>query len=211
MTLIKTAIDTTTDISLQGIDEGHHHITYKGVACAKCPMDYVLYQMLLHQVKPDLIIEIGSNEGGSALYLADLLELAGKGIIHTIDIEDRIAEGVKDHPRIQFFNGGWEKYDLSLANDYETVLVIEDSSHTYSNTLNVMNKFAPLVTAGSYLVVEDGIVNALGMSGQFDGGPVKAIEEFLPKNADFMIDTYWCDFFGKNATFNTIGYLKKRI
>lgn len=204
-------IDTTTAITLEGINQGHHKVTYKGVNCAKSPFDYVMYQMLLHMLKPDLIIEVGSNEGGSALYLADLLQLFGHGMVHTIDVEDRIAAPAKVHPRIQFFNGGWEAYDVSMAAPYKMVLVIEDSSHTYENTLQVMNRFAPLVTPGSYLVVEDGIVDSLGISEEFNGGPLRAIKEFLENRNDFATDTYWCDFFGKNTTFNTIGYLKRLI
>lgn len=202
-------INSTTTITLEGINEGHHLVTYKGVKCTKSPFDYVLYQMLIHKVQPDLIIEIGSNEGGSALYLADLLQLSGKGVVHTIDVEDRIAAPAKAHPLIQFFNGGWEMYDLSIPTSYKIVLVIEDSSHTYSNTLQVLNRFAPVVTPGSYLVVEDGIIDSLGMSETFDGGPIRAIKTFLKDRSDFFADLYWSDFFGKNATFNPIGYLKR--
>lgn len=89
------------------------------------------------------------------------------------------------------------------------MLIIEDSLHTYENTLKAMHKFAPLVTLGSYLIVEDGIVDELGMRKEFRGGPLKAISEFLRINRDFEIDRHWCDFFGKNVTFNVNGYLKK--
>lgn len=198
------------EISLEGINEGHHNVTYRGIKCTKCPFDYVLYQMLIYNLKPDLIIEIGANEGGSALYFADLLQnISHKGVIHTIDIEDRLVQEVKDHQQIRFFGDGWEQYDISLAHGYNTVLVIEDSSHAYTNTLGVLEKFAPLVTSGSYFIVEDGIVTDLGMDEMFGGGPVKAIKEFLTENGDFEPDNYWLDFFGKSATFNTIGYLKR--
>ncbi|MBL7748296.1 MAG: hypothetical protein JNM19_12745, partial [Chitinophagaceae bacterium] len=71
---------------LKDIDAGHHRVTYKGVPAIKCPFDYVLYQMLIAELQPDLIIEIGTNKGGSSLYLADLLELNGKGELHTVDL-----------------------------------------------------------------------------------------------------------------------------
>ncbi|MGZ8552911.1 MAG: CmcI family methyltransferase, partial [Chitinophagaceae bacterium] len=77
------SIDTTVSLTIKGIDKGHHNTTYKGVRCIKSPFDYVIYQMIIDEVKPDLIIEIGSYEGGNALYLADLLVLYGKGEIHT--------------------------------------------------------------------------------------------------------------------------------
>ncbi len=210
MLMQKELLDTATEIGLEGINTGHHLMHYRGVPCAKAPFDYVLYQMILSEIQPDLIIEIGTNAGGSALYLADIMLLTGKGMIHSIDIEDRVHALPKAHPRIRFFSEGWEAYDTELIKGFETILVIEDSSHTYENTLEVMNKFAPFVSKGSYLIVEDGIVDALGMSEQFNGGPVRSIKEFLSKNIDFFVDMKWSDFFGKNATFNTIGYLKKK-
>lgn len=195
--------------SLEGIDKGHHNVTYRGVSCIKCPFDYVIYQMIIEQVKPDLIIEIGTNQGGSALYLADLLELQGKGEIHSIDLTDECIQLVKDHPRITLYHKGWEVYDLSLAVPFSTVLVIEDASHKYKNTLGAIEKFCKTVSLNSYLIVEDGIIDDLGLKSEFQGGPVKAIEEFLKSTEDFIIDFTWVNFFGPSATFNNKGYLKK--
>lgn len=199
------------DISypLKGIYNGHHHITYRGVPCIKCPFDYVTYQMILEEIKPDLIIEIGTNKGGSALYLADLMDIMGKGQIHSIDIQDEAFDLARKHPRIKLFTQGWEKYDLDLSKNFETILVIEDSSHEYKNTLQAIQKFAPVVSSGSYLIVEDGILNILGWGKSFGGGPLRAINEFLASRSDFEIDKKWEDFFGNQATFNPKGFLKK--
>lgn len=181
----------------------------------KCPFDYVLYQMLFMSLKPDLVIEIGTFQGGAALYYADLLEINGKGEVHTIDLESNCHELTKKHPRIKVFSGGWEAYPIEKAKDYGTVLVIEDSAHTYENTLAALNKFADVVTKGSYLIVEDGIVDCLVSMGRykeedFNGGPVRAIKEFLETNSDrFRIDRTACDFFGTNATWNPNGYLQR--
>ena len=203
------ALDARVDIGLAGITRGHHNMHYRGVRCVKCPLDYVLYQMIVSELRPDLIIEIGTHQGGSALYLADLLQLLGGGVVHTIDIEDRLDPRVRENRNIRVFGGGWEAYDLNLAAGFKQVLVIEDSAHTCANTIRVMNHFAPLVTPGSYMIVEDGIVDALGLSEQFGGGPVRAIQEFLGVNPGFEADLRWSDFFGKNATFNPLGYLKR--
>jgi cephalosporin hydroxylase len=201
--------DTTVSIGLAGIQQGHHNTTYRGVACVKAPFDYVIYQMIIAEVKPDLIIEIGSFEGGSALYLADLLELSGKGELHTIDVENRIDARVRDHNRIKFFFDGWENYDLNLVKQYNTVLVIEDGSHKYGDTFQALRKFSKVVSLNSYLIVEDGIIDALGLTKEYKGGPVRAIKQFLSENNNFEIAYNWSDFFGKNATFNTIGYLRR--
>ena len=153
-------------IKLEDIYTGHHKVTYKGVPAIKCPFDYTLYQMIIQEVQPDLVIEIGTNKGGSTLYIADLLELNKKG---------------------------------------------EDGSHQYKDTLATLNKFAPFVSKDSYFIVEDGIVNELGWEKEFNGGPQKALKEFLERNSSFIVDKKWCNFFGVNATFNVNGYLKKII
>jgi cephalosporin hydroxylase len=206
---IAKALFFKRDFTLNGIEKGHQFITYRGVPCIKCPFDYVMYQMILNEIKPDLVIEIGTNHGGSALYMADILDTIGYGVIHTIDIDDRSYLEVKKHERIKLFHEGWESYDLKNSLGFNKILVIEDSSHDYLNTLNVINKFGGIVSKGSYLIIEDGIIEALGWASKYNGGPVKAIKKFLSKHPEFSIDYKWINMFGENATFNTLGYLKK--
>jgi len=107
------------------------------------------------------------------------------------------------------FHEGYENYNFDLAKGFDKILVIEDASHIYEPTLDAMEKFAGLVSVGSYLIVEDGVVDKLGGSKVFNGGPCKAIREFLPLHSEFVVERKWCDFFGKNATNNVNGYLKK--
>ncbi len=201
--------DTDPAFNIKTIYGGHYRATYRGIEAFRCPFDYVIYQMLICEVKPDLIIEVGTYAGGGALYLADLLNNIGHGMVHTIDIEKKSAEIVSRHPRIALFTDGWKAYDLAAARIFPKILVIEDSTHMYENTLGVLRKFSPLVTPGSYFIVEDGVVSALGLGKKHNGGPLRAIREFLASDNSFEIDRRWCDFFGKNATFNPNGYLRK--
>ena len=191
------------------LERGHHKLLYKDVPIIKCPFDYVIYQMILWEVKPDLIIEIGTNRGGSALYFADLLDIIGHGEIHTIDIEDMACAEVKKHPRIKFFKEGYQHYDLKNAEGFEKIIVIEDGSHTYGDVIETISKFSSVVSKDSYLIVEDGIIDKLGWKRKYNGGPNKAIKEFILGNKNYIIDRKWCDLFGINATFNTNGFLKK--
>jgi len=196
--------------SLKGIDTGHHNVTYKGVPAIKCPFDYVLYQMIVWEVKPDLIIEIGTNKGGSALYLADLLELNQKGEIHTIDLPgNKESALLYDHPRIQLFKNGFKNYNLTQLANFSSVLIIEDGSHLYEDTLEALKLFSPYVSKNSYFIVEDGIITDLGLKNEYNGGPQKAIFDFLKTNTQFQIDKKWCNFFGHSSTFNVNGYLKR--
>ena len=203
--------DKEVKISVQSIYEGHHQVTYKGIKAIRCPFDYVIYQMIINEVKPDLVIEVGTNIGGGALYIADLLDMNGKGILHTIDILDMVNPKVREHNRIKFFTKGWELYDLELTKGFEKILVIEDASHLYKDSIGILNKFHALVPKDSYFIVEDGIINELGLEKEYEGGPLKAIREFLPSHPEYIVDRKWCDMFGKNATFNVNGYLKKIV
>lgn len=191
------------------LEKGHHKILYKGIPVIKCPFDYVIMQMIIFEVKPDLIIEIGTNRGGSAYYFADLLDTIGKGIVHTIDVEDIVFSEVKKHPRINFFMDGFEGYNLENANGFENILIVEDASHMYEDVKATIHKFKELVKKDSYLIVEDGIIDKLGWKKKYNGGPNKAIKEFIKDQNEFIIDRKWCDMFGVNATFNTNGYLKR--
>ncbi|GEC73661.1 Cephalosporin hydroxylase [Flavobacterium flevense] len=196
--------------SIDSIYRGHHEVTYKGIKAIRCPFDYVIYQMIINEVKPDLVIEIGTNIGGGALYIADLLDMNGKGVIHTIDIVDMVDAKVREHNRIEFFTKGWLDYDLELTKGFNNILVIEDASHFYQDSIGILNKFHNVVSKDSYFIVEDGIINELGLEKDYKGGPLKALREFLPNHPEFFVDRKWCDMFGINATFNVNGYLKKK-
>lgn len=77
--------------------------TYFGVKTLKNPMDFWVYQEIVFEHKPDVIIEIGNNWGGSTLALAHLLDNIGHGRIIGVDIDhSKITSTVSSHPRITF-------------------------------------------------------------------------------------------------------------
>ena len=202
-------MNNSVNFNTKSICDGHHNVTYRGVKYIRCPFDYLIYQMVINEVKPDLIIEVGTNNGGGALYMADIMDSIGIGEVHTIDIEDMIkSDLVLSHKRIKRFLGGYQSYQLSNAEGFNNVLVIDDGSHTYQDVISSLRKFCNLPAKNSYFIVEDGIIDELKYAG-YNGGPLRAIEEFLNENKGYVIDRKWCDFFGKNATFNVNGYLKK--
>jgi cephalosporin hydroxylase len=207
--------DYAMDVSLRSIYLGQFKTTYRGVPAWRCPFDYVVYQMVLSEVRPDLIIEIGTNEGGGAYYLADLLTLTGDGLVHTIDIRNTVHPDVQKHPRIKFYSSGWDGYDLERETaGFRNILIIDDGSHTYEHVLGALEKFSPKVTPDSYFIVEDGIITDLADQriedpAKFNGGPLRAIKEFTDANPSFAIEQRWSNMFGKNSTFNVNGYLKR--
>jgi len=207
----KKVLVEESNINLFDVYNGHFRVQYKGVPYLKCPMDYVLYQMIIMDVKPDLIIEVGTLNGGGALYYADLLYLLGRGEVHTINLHNEVYDQkVFDHGQIKFFHGGFDAYDIEKnTKGFQKILVIDDASHTYEDVLKALNKFHKVVSKDSYFIVEDGVVSFTGVAENYGGGPRRAIDEFLQTNDDFVVDRSLCDFFGTNATFNPDGYLKK--
>ncbi|MDP2705009.1 MAG: CmcI family methyltransferase [Patescibacteria group bacterium] len=196
--------DEQVQFDALSIYNGHFNVTYKGIRTLKCPFDYVMYQMIITSLKPDLVIEIGTSYGGNALYIAELMDTIEHGKVHTIDI---VGKSEVVHPRITFFKNGWEGYDLKETKKFSKILIIDDGSHMYEDVLSTLHKFASAVSVGSYYIIEDGIIDEIGK--KFNGGPLRAIREFLPENKNFEVDRTYCDMFGKNATFNVNGYLKK--
>ena len=73
---------------------------WQGVQTAKCPLDLWIFQEIITETEPDLIIETGTHQGGSALFLASICDLLGKGEILTIDTIERPER--PRHPRITY-------------------------------------------------------------------------------------------------------------
>jgi ABC-type polysaccharide/polyol phosphate transport system ATPase subunit/cephalosporin hydroxylase len=185
--------------------------SYFGVKAWKNPLDFWVYQELLCRHRPDVIIEIGNAFGGGTLALAHICDRLANGRIIAMDISHaHLADAAKKHPRITWMEGdAATKLDevKKLLRPGETVLVIEDSAHTFDNTLKVLEAYAPLVTPGSYFIVEDSICRH-GLDTGPAPGPYEAVEHFLPGHPEFEPDRDCESFF---ITWNPKGYLRKKM
>lgn len=157
----------------------------------KNPLDLWVYQEILHELKPDLIVETGTAEGGSALYLASICDLIGSGHVVTVDIEKRAGRPV--HERIRYLFGSSTDPEIvkllaDEASTASTVLVILDSDHSAGHVSAELEVYAPLVTPGSYLIVEDTNINGHPVSKSFGPGPMEAVETFLKRSSEFSSD-----------------------
>ncbi|MCL5773606.1 MAG: cephalosporin hydroxylase family protein [Firmicutes bacterium] len=182
---------------------------YFGIPAVKSPLDFWVYQEIIYQVKPDVIIELGNHCGGSTLALAHILDNMNRGKVVGVDIDHKkIPSIVRKHTRITLITGdackSFEKVK-NLIQEKDIVLVIEDSSHTYENTLNVLRTYNSLIRQGSYFIVEDGICHH-GLDVGPDPGPYEAVEQFINENKNFKIDRAREAFF---ITWNPKGFLKR--
>src|SRR6188472_3547828 len=178
-----------------------------GKPVRKTPFDLWIYQEILSRTRPDVIIETGTLFGGSALFLASICECLGNGRVISIDINPK--EDLPTHPRILYLTGSSIASDvIDLVGrevaDSDRVMVILDADHRDDHVIAELRAYAPLVTEGCYLIVED------TMAGfdqeRWGGGPSAAIEEYMRSNELFEIDPE-CEKF--LMTFNPGGYFKR--
>lgn len=184
-------------------------ITWRGVTCWKCPLDLWSYQQIVFATRPEAIVECGVAMGGTALYLADLLDLIGRGLVCGVDrslqaLDPRAAR----HPRVTLIEG--DSVDAAVrARVADRVrglrtMVILDSDHETPHVLAELRAYADLVTPGCYLVCEDAVLDRpdLPSVGGY-AGPHAALQQFLAARPDFVPD----DGCVLGATFNPNGYL----
>ena len=169
-----------------------------GVPIGKCPNDMVSYANLFHAVLPDLVVETGTNYGGSAFYFAHLLDLLASNPadqrrrVLTID-PFPCPEGERpDHPRITYLHGSsldpWIVTLVAAQARGKRVLVILDSVHEGNHVMREILAYAAFVCDGSYLVVEDTNLNGHPVAPQHGAGPMEAVEAFLGQTDDFVVD-----------------------
>ncbi len=164
---------------------------YRGVTTYKCPTDMWMYTELVDRLKPALIIETGTFLGGSALYFADCLDRLGGGEVITVDVQDTLPH--PEHPRITYLAGSSTAAETideikRRLPDSGHVLVVLDSDHHQAHVAAELAAYAPMVTVGSYLIVEDTNVNGHPAWPSWGAGPYEAAQEFLAGTDEFVAD-----------------------
>jgi cephalosporin hydroxylase len=194
------------DAHLQGKTWADTH--WFGVPVAKCPLDLWIYQEIVAETRPDLVLETGTFEGGSALFFASLFDLVGNGRVVTVDVEER---GRPEHDRVTYLTGSsiapeiveqMAAHTASAGN----VLVVLDSDHSREHVLAELRAYGGFVTPGSYLIVEDTNVNGHPVAPEFGPGPTEALEQFLEEDDRFVVDDSKEKFL---LSFNPGGYLRR--
>jgi len=174
----------------------HQQQTFLGARFGQNPFDAFVLQEILWAVKPDLIVETGTNSGGSTLYYAFLLEAinpTGKIVTMDMDPVDRWHGQWQQEVDPRTWSYWKERVTAlvdaagstapgvlervrSMAALAKRVVVILDSCHEYECVKGEIEAFAPLVTPGSYLIVED--------TDKFPQGAGRAAREFASANGD---------------------------
>ncbi len=167
------------------------HTSWLGVEMEKYPTDLYVYQEIIFETKPDVLIEAGTYKGGSAYYYASLFDLLRRGRVITMDIEDQPDK--PKHPRIEYLllssvSDEAVRHIRAEIKPEERVMVSLDSNHTAGHVFKELQIYAPMVSKGCYLVVEDTDINGHPVNRNFGPGPMEALNRFLAVNHDFEPD-----------------------
>jgi cephalosporin hydroxylase len=180
-----------------------YSFTWLGRPIIQLPEDMIRIQEVIHSVRPEVIIETGVAHGGSLVYYASLCKAMERGHVIGIDMEirphNRVA--IEEHPLSPFITLiEGDSIDPAIVSKVkaqtgsaESVLVLLDSCHSKNHVLAELNAYAPLVSAGSYIVAMDGIMQDLAGAprSQPDWGwnnPCSAAIEFVKENQHFRME-----------------------
>jgi len=171
---------------------------FQNVRIIKNPLDLWMLQQIAYEIRPDFVVETGTWYGGSALWWAQTLQ--GMGLdnsrVLTVDIQDLTGKGASANPL-------WKKYvEFSMGSSTDAAIVAKfaervknaktivnlDSDHSMKHVLNELRAYAPMVSAGSYIAVEDTHLDGVPTHPEQGPGPLAAVRQFLAENHDFEQD-----------------------
>jgi cephalosporin hydroxylase len=175
---------------------------YAGVRISKFPEDLRVYEHLLWNSRAEVVIELGTQFGGSALWFRDRLAVqrrygrARGAKVITVDIDVGPAREALDAAEpawsesIMLIEGDLLDPDLPErvareVPDDGRCMVVEDTAHVYETTRAALDGFHRFVPRGGFFVVEDGCVDVEEMrpSEDWPRGVLPAIEDWLATEA----------------------------
>ena len=163
-------------------------LTWKGRPLFKTVFDFAILPMLVWELKPGTVFEIGSGSGASACWIADMIKNAGlSSPVYSADV--KLVD--EQYAGVQFLTGDCTSPGTLFEPDLlhsaaRPFLVIEDAHVNVRNVLLYLDGF---LNEGDYLFVEDSVNKG------------DALETFLRERPGrYAVDSRYTDFFGRNAT-----------
>jgi cephalosporin hydroxylase len=116
---------------------------------------------------------------------------------------------VHGHPRIELVEASSTS---AAAHEFvqerclqKSTMVILDSDHSEYHVREELRLYAPLVSPGNYLIVEDTNINGHPVLKEHGPGPYEAVQEFLKGQRNWVVDREREKLL---LTFNPNGYLR---
>jgi len=202
--------------------------SFLGVSMQQNPNDALVLGDLLWRLQPDLLIELGTSGGGSAVFFAHIMARYNpQARVLTMDPGSFFGSPLRQWNEpdvwlicphclhasrtpewrsgaIRFVHAIPDSEEaLAIAQDAvakaKVVMVIDDSDHSKETVRKNLAAYSQFVTPGSYFVVQDTRI----------GGPLQAVRLFLDTDAgrSFCIDRRF-EYFIYSQHFD--GFLRRR-
>jgi len=212
----RRSLGADTGLRQQAVDlqvaADQHNYTYQwewaGVPIIRLPDDVVVLQELFWTYRPERVVETGVARGGSMLLDASLMRMCGiepavLGIDHklfphttTTLAEHQLAAGVE---LVEADSTSEQAVEATrrFIDGAERVVLVLDSNHTHEHVLGELRALAPLLPAGSYVLVADTLIEEFpedhyaGRPWGRGDNPLTAARAFLDERADFEADPTW--------------------
>eukprot|EP00118_Oscarella_pearsei_P025818 m.308831 g.308831 ORF g.308831 m.308831 type:complete len:296 (+) comp44938_c0_seq1:290-1177(+) len=201
---------------------------HKGCFMLKGHEDMAIYHQLFSYVRPRTVIELGTFNGGSALWMADLLNMLDvSSKVYSFDIDPTLLNSRAKEiapPNLTFLTGTsaalQKTFPVSFLKACDRPLVLIEDSH--NNFFDILRYFHPFLQSGDYLVVEDSnpfMPKTIGPGTLYPDVPYEfkgstwvyeKLRAFLNEHdEEYAVDSFFTDFLGYNVTHNWNGYIRK--
>lgn len=173
----------------------HYKIPYKNLYMTKLPCDMFIYPNIIYRAKPEVIIEIGTQRGASAIFYSDLLA-SHKAYVITVDINSPNEEILLlfKKKNITFIKGNINDTKIiRIILEHcagKSCLVIDDGSHDKNDIYNTFCSLNHLISIDGFYIIEDGMTNAILMNilpNKQNLQPNKAIASILQNYPAFKL------------------------
>ena len=161
-----------------------HNLSFYGTKIFQVPTDIYLYQKLIWDVKPTLVIETGVAKGGSILAVASFMFLARQSMEfrtmrsdekawavigvdkNNLESERSMLNNWSFADKIHLIEGSStdpvvEEQVQSLTFGHSTCIVFLDSDHSELHVERELEIYSQFVSVGSYIVVFDSGIGRL--------------------------------------------------
>ena len=180
-----------------------YQFNWLGIPIIQMPSDLIVFQEIVYNTKPDLIIETGVARGGSVNFWASMQDICGlNGRVIGIDIDIRnhtknAIQHSKYSDRIILVESNSIDSNIKnkiddIAKMHQNIMVILDSNHTHEHVYQELLIYARYVSVGCYLIVLDTMTEFVDKPVDRPWGPgdnpYTAVNEFMRDNGSFVKD-----------------------
>jgi len=192
-------------------------VRFLGHPATKSVSDLWNYQEILWELRPNLVVEFGTQSGGSALFFKIILsQINPSSRVLTVDVDHgKVDAGLRGDHSIEFMTCSSTDPQVAtriveLRSEYPgPVFFILDSDHRAHHVLAELELLRNVTKSGDYVIVEDSNINGHPVVPSWGPGPYEAVEQYFAQYpSDYVRDEAREQKFG--FTFAPRGFLVRQ-